>query len=89
MDAMNSQTNVKKSFQISAGQSANALSLSKDNSKVVVAGRSLLKIYSVDEATGFHEHVNMHVGRKQVSYNYMYEILSLMLKILENGKQQC
>jgi len=67
MDAMNSQTNVKKSFQISAGQSANALSLSKDNSKVVVAGRSLLKIYSVDEATGFHEHVNMHVGRKQVS----------------------
>nr|CAB3267689.1 WD repeat-containing protein 24-like [Phallusia mammillata] len=54
-----------KPVMINVGSSVNALSLSKDNSKVVIAGRALLKIYNVDETNGFTEHLNLHVGRKQ------------------------
>ena len=51
------------------GGAANALSLCRDNSKLVVAGRSLLKIFSIDESSSeFIELKNLHGGRRQVSF---------------------
>ncbi|CAK8672704.1 unnamed protein product [Clavelina lepadiformis] len=56
----------KKTTHVNVGGAANALSVCRDNSKVIVAGRSLLKIFSVDENTGqFKEFKNLHIGRKQ------------------------
>jgi len=54
------------SFKV--GGAANALSLCRDNTKLVVAGRSLLKIFSIDEnSSTFAEVKNLHAGRRQVS----------------------
>ena len=49
------------------GGAANALSLCPDNTKIVVAGRSLLKIFTIDEnAMEFIDFKNLHAGRRQV-----------------------
>ncbi|XP_034662632.1 GATOR complex protein WDR24 [Drosophila subobscura] len=48
---------------------ANALALSKDNTLIAVAGRSLLKVYSIDDY-GFREVCNMRGGKNQnLSYS--------------------
>ena len=53
-------------MSLKVGGAANALSLCRDNNKIVVAGRSLLKIFSIDESS-FSEVKNLHAGRRQVS----------------------
>ncbi|XP_023172030.1 GATOR complex protein WDR24 isoform X1 [Drosophila hydei] len=48
---------------------ANALALNKENNQIAVAGRSLLKVYSID-TEGFTEVCNMRVGKNQnLSYS--------------------
>ncbi|XP_068157642.1 GATOR2 complex protein WDR24 [Drosophila tropicalis] len=48
---------------------ANALALNKDNTQIAVAGRSLLKVYSIDNY-GFTESCNMRGGKNQnLSYS--------------------
>ena len=54
-------------MSLKVGGAANALSLCRDNNKIVVAGRSLLKIFSIDESSSFSEVKNLHAGRRQVS----------------------
>lgn len=41
----------KQSMSCRVGGTVNALSLCRDSSRIVVAGRSLLKIFSIDETT--------------------------------------
>lgn len=47
---------------------ANALALSKDSSQIAVAGRSLLKVYSI-EHDGFIESCNLRAGKSQLTYS--------------------
>ncbi|XP_021954003.1 GATOR complex protein WDR24 isoform X2 [Folsomia candida] len=60
-------TNRSMSFALGDGP-ANALALSKDNSRVVVAGRNVFKILAVEEEC-FVEILNLRVG-KNLNLNY-------------------
>ena len=45
------------------------LDVSKDCSHVVVASRTIFKIYQIDDETGFHEKFNLR-GGKNINLNY-------------------
>ena len=50
----------------------NAISLCEDNNRVVIAGRSLLKVFTYDEnKCKFSETVNLQVGRREVSFYFI------------------
>lgn len=68
--ARNQKNNTKPVCQIKVGTNTiNAISLSKDN-RVVVAGRSLLKIFNFNEADKeFTETVNLQGGRREQGLN--------------------
>ena len=51
------------------GGTVNALSLSRDNFKIVVAGRSLLKVFGIDEnLSNFKEELKLYFTRVQVIF---------------------
>uniref|UniRef100_H2ZMN9 GATOR2 complex protein WDR24 n=1 Tax=Ciona savignyi TaxID=51511 RepID=H2ZMN9_CIOSA len=58
-------SSTKRTISVNAGSAINALSLCQNNNKIVVAGRSLLKIYEIDSFNQIREAMNLHVGRKQ------------------------
>ena len=58
---------VAKTMHVVLEAPANALDLCKDGSKVVVAGRSVFKIFSIDEE--FVERDNLRVG-KNINLNF-------------------
>ena len=58
----------KRVIRAKVGAAVNALSLCRNNLKVVVAGRSLLKVYTVDaNRECFEEQINLHTSRRTVS----------------------
>ena len=59
---------VTRTMHVSLEGPANALDLSKDCSKVVVAGRSVFKIFSIEEEE-FQERENLRVG-KNINLNF-------------------
>ena len=64
---LSSDATRKRVVKAKVGAAVNALSLCRDNLKVVVAGRSLLKVYTVDHDQ-FQELINLHIGRRTVSF---------------------
>lgn len=60
----NSIGNHSGTMLVNVGGPVNMLSTNKDSSMVVVCGRTVLKMYSVEE-TCFSEKLNMRVGRRQ------------------------
>lgn len=61
---------MRRTFYTNVGGPANALSLNKESSQVAVAGRSVFKIYSIDDVNmTFTEAANLRVG-KNVNLNF-------------------
>ncbi|XP_039248704.2 GATOR2 complex protein WDR24-like [Styela clava] len=75
---------------VDVGGPINMLAANKDSSMIAVAGRTILKIYSVDD-TCFKEKINLRVGRRQglnlscadVAWNHLNE--SLIATAATNG----
>ena len=70
----------KRVIRAKVGAAVNALSLCRNNLKVVVAGRSLLKVYTVDaNRECFEEQINLHTSRRTVSgiQNGSYGIMQI------------
>lgn len=68
----------KRVIRAKVGAAVNALSLCRSNLKVVVAGRSLLKVYTVDaNRECFEEQINLHTSRRAVG-EYSQSIGSIM-----------
>lgn len=90
----NMQSNASCTMSTQVGGAINTLSMNKDNSLVVVGGRSILKIYNVDEIN-FKEKMNMRAGRRQglnlscadVAWNHINE--NLISTAATNGAIIC
>ncbi|XP_041478602.1 GATOR complex protein WDR24-like isoform X2 [Lytechinus variegatus] len=62
------RSNVSKTMGIKLDGGINAISLNKDSTQVVAAGRQVFKIFHIEEM-GFRERIDLRVGRMNLNYS--------------------